>query len=281
MLRASPWAVVIADSEERNAEGVAVEAGGAAGGAGAAMYGCIVRFESGGLTVTGNDLWRSLVVGRRGPVTPGRGGDAEGNGLHTERGGVVYRAGAGGGDSLSVSWDGLGAAAAAELSSGGLKWTVEMIRRDGEETVEITGELLPPLPAAARAAAQPGMTTVTTLVLHRLPASVVGVVMTGLAVAHERMREAEVAALQTQRGWEKSEASKKKLQATAVGAQEEARTALQTATKRAELAERELAELKRRPQTPPRENKPPAAAAATPRPKTKKAGGGGICGSRG
>ena len=219
MLRASPWAVVIADSEDRNAQGVEASDGGSprggVGGVGAAMYGSIIHFESSGLTVTGNDLWRSLVARRRGPITPGRGGGGvEGNGLHTERAGVAYRTG--GGDSLVVSWGGLGADAA-ELDSGGLMWTVEMIRRDGEETVEITGELLPPVRAAGG-----GATTVTTLVLQRVPASVVGVVMTGLAVAHERMREAEVTALQKQRGWEKSEASKKKLQATAASAHEEA-----------------------------------------------------------
>ena len=157
MLRASPWAVVASDSEDSQALAPA-------------LFGCIFEFDGAALTVTGNDMWRALFGGRRGPSD---------SGLHTSRSAIsfcVARPDDGGHDALRVRWQGPGSARAEEAEP--LAWSVEMLRRDGDETVELAGELLPGME---------GMVT-----LQKLPRSVVGSVMSGIAAAHQRMREADV-----------------------------------------------------------------------------------------
>ena len=317
LLRASPWAVVAVDSETRDANGVVVSGsspsprlgggggGGGGGGVAAGLYGCILHFDGDGLTVTGNDLWKALIMRRRGPTTPGRGdsrgeraaaaggegGGQQQTGLHTEHAAVEYCCAAArdsssdlsdgsSTDSLLVSWGVSTAQLLHEVDTeseedeaghdhGGngngagrwkgqyrLPWSVEMVRRDGEENVELTGELLPPLPAQAAAAAaaaqaqavvagggkkgqQPegSRRMISTLVLQRLPGSVMGVVQVGLAAAHQRMRDAQIATIQAQKGLERMAASKHKLtQAVDAAEQEAARN-----RERAELAEQTLA----------------------------------------
>ena len=241
LLRASPWAVVAVDSDSQAVgEQLAdISSGAGAGmtsprsgsGVATAMYGCIVRFDGEGLSVTGSDLWRSLVMRRRGPSTPGReairdNGNCTGRyssqvtGLHTEHATVQYCAAGSSNasgqavteDCILVGWE---MATGFNSGYGLLQWRVEMVRRDGEETVELTGELLlPPLPIQKAAGSSFGgavARTVSTVVLQRLPDSVLGVLELELAGAHQRMRDAQVATIQAERGLERMTVANQKL----------------------------------------------------------------------
>ncbi len=328
LLRASPWAVVAVDSESQTV-GAGITSPRSGAGVAAAMYGCIVRFDAEGLSMAGNDLWRSLVKRRRGPSTPGRDtitGDGTGSsqvtGLHTEQATVQYCAAGTSNalgqvvdkDSLFVGWemaksfntgicsetkldlDGinlhLGQGVTQFTDSGLLKWAVEMVRQDGEETVELTGELLlPPLPIqkAAGSSDVDGAVprTVCTVVLQRLPDSVVGVLELQLAGTHQRMRDAQVAAIQMQKGLQRMTATNQKLTDALAAARTEATptaagafdtkahaTTVQTPRQRPVTP-------KQRPKTPKQNNEPQLQeqlpSQTSSRPKKKGTLGGGCC----
>ena len=322
LLRASPWAVVAVDSDSQAAGEQLADISGGAGagitsprsgsGVATAMYGCIVRFDGEELSVTGSDLWRSLVMRRRGPSTPGReavrgNGNCTGRGgspvtgLHTEHATVQYCAAgssnaSGQGvteDCLLVGWE-----MATSFSNGcdRLQWRVEMVRRDGEETVELTGEpLLPPLPLQKAAGSSVGgeeARTVSTVVLQRLPDSVVGVLELELAGAHQRMRDAQVATIQAERGLQRMTVANHKLvEAVAAAEGEMVRDRNLVAEATGSKLHAATAQTPRHPPETPRRAKTPRAhheqqnqeqqpAEVSGKPRKKASRGGGSCCSR-
>lgn len=346
LLRANTWAVVAVDSQSQATEHQPCTSGDAepgitsprsGNGIAAAMYGCIVRFDAEGMSMAGNDLWRSLVMRRRGPSTPGRGashgdldcGSTLVTGLHTERAAVHYCAASSSGESergakkdcLLVEWEMVTSssthvpAADEDVNANDanlhlnsdveqvpdqnnlLQWDVKMVRQDGDEAIELTGELLlPPLPiqkaASSSVVHDRSATVLSTVVLHRLPDSVVGVLELELAGAHQRMRDAQVATIQAQKGLRRMTTANQKLteslaaaeaaavqhgKAGTVVAERKSQAAVKTPRHRPETPKRQPETPRQQPRQQEQGQEGQLPSHSGSRPKRSASRGGGCC----